>query len=422
MLLERPRGVQIAVVGNGQRGLLEFLGAADQVVDPIRSVQKGEFRVTVEMDEAHETKPKRWVRLRRAAVSVALATLGLGLAFLSLFPTGRYLTRAAWEEASILRRRKWISMMDADKSLTPTQHAKLQVVLAARTYADSVLGLDAGKSFTMFSQLNSDTLVLVLSAAYQDRLQFYRWWFPIVGRVPYKGWFDFDAARREEARFRENGFDTELRPASAFSTLGWFNDPLLSTTLRADSLHLANTVIHELLHNEFYASGQAEFNESFANFVGARGSAEFFRKRGSVGAAVEADARWSDEKVLAGFWRRLYVDVDSIFKAHPGDSAKPTRLALRDSVYRAAKSHMVHRLAPALRTVSPRYLERLKLDNAAVLAGRIYQTDLALFDSVFVRENRDIRKTIERVIALAKAEPKQPFDGLRRWLSQAPRL
>ncbi len=338
------------------------------------------------------------------------------LAFLVLFPTGRYLARAGWEEAWILLRRRAITRIVKDTSVAPARRAKLGVVLAARAYAADSLGLDAGTSFTTYSALRRDTLVLVLSAAYRDRLEFHRWWFPIVGRVPYKGWFNFDAAKRAEEEFRENGFDTELRPASAFSTLGWFNDPLLSTTLRADSLHLANTVIHELLHNEYYASGQAEFNESFANFVGARGSAEFFRKRGSAAAAAEAEARWRDEKVLAAFWRRLYLDIDSVFKAHPGDSARHTRLVLRDSVYRVAKNQLVFRLGPALRTVSPRYMERLRLDNATLLAGRIYQTDLALFDSVFVREGSDTRRALERIIGIAKAERQAPFNALRRWV------
>ena len=127
----------------------------------------------------------------------------------------------------------------------------------ARVRADSI-GLEAEESFTTFSPLDRDTLVLVLSGAYRDRLMAYTWWFPIVGRVPYKGYFDFDRARSAQAQeLDDRGFDVYLRPSPAFSTLGWFNDPLLSTSLHADTLDLANTVIHELTHNTFYASGSA---------------------------------------------------------------------------------------------------------------------------------------------------------------------
>jgi predicted aminopeptidase len=274
-----------------------------------------------------------------------------------------------------------------------------------------------GKSFTTYSALERDTLVLVLSAAYRDRLEHYRWWFPIVGRVPYKGYFDFAVARNDERDFARRGFDTYLRPASAFSTLGFFNDPLLSTTLKSDTLSLANTVIHELTHNTFYASGQAVFNESFANFVGARGSAELFRSRGHPRAAAEAEARWSDEKLLARFWKRLHASIDSVFKAHPGEVGVRLRLALRDSVYRAARHELVFRLGPQLRTVAPRYVERVRLDNAALLARRIYLTDLDLFDSVYVRERRDTRRATQRIVELATTDEKHPYDALRRWLS-----
>src|SRR5678815_1273871 len=93
------------------------------------------------------------------------------------------------------------------------------------------------------SPLDRDTLVLVLSAAYRDKLEPYTWWFPIVGRVPYKGYFDFKAAKRAADDLYNAGYDISLRPSDAFSTLGWFNDPLLSTSLRRDSLDLVNTVI-----------------------------------------------------------------------------------------------------------------------------------------------------------------------------------
>lgn len=339
--------------------------------------------------------------------------------FLSVFPLGRYLARAGWEEAKILWRRRPIEEMVSDSSVAPAVRSKLALVLAARSFAAADLRLDAGESFTTYSQLDSDTLVLVLSAAYRDRLAYHRWWFPIVGSVPYKGWFDFEKAQREERAFQERGFDTYLRPASAFSTLGWFNDPLVSATLRADTLSLANTVIHELVHNTYYASGQAEFNESFANWAGARGSGDFYRLRGHPRADAEAEARWGDEKLLAQFWKVLHHDIDSVFKAHPGDREVRLRLALRDSIYRQARLNLVHRLGPQLRTVAPRALERVRLDNAALLARRIYLTDVALFDSVWVREKRNTRAAIHRVIAIARAdESRKPFDAVRAWLTQ----
>ena len=349
---------------------------------------------------------------------VALCALALAtLLFLSATRTGRYLARAGWEESKILWRRRAIAKLVADTTVPAATRKKLQLVLDARAFAGGALGLKVGRSFTTYSPLERDTLVLVLSAAYRDRLEYYYWWFPIVGRVPYKGWFDFAAAQTEERRFYNRGFDTYLRPASAFSTLGWFNDPLVSTTLRADTLSLANTVIHELTHNTFYAGGQAEFNESFANFVGARGSREFFRSRRQPKAVAEADARWSDEKVLARFWKRLHADIDSVFKAHPGQAAVPIRLALRDSVYRATREQLVFRIGPQLRTIAPRYLERVRLDNAALLARRIYLTDLDLFDSVYVREGYDTRRAAQRIIELAKSDPKRPYDALRRWVT-----
>jgi predicted aminopeptidase len=180
---------------------------------------------------------------------------------------------------------------------------------------------------------------------------------------------------------------------------------------------LANTVIHELTHNTFYAPGQAVFNESFANFVGAHGSAWFFRSRGSPEAAAQVDARWSDEKVMARFWARLYASVDSAFRAHPSDSS--ARLAARDTLYARARRELVDVLGQQLRTIGPRTLERIRLDNAALLAHRIYNTDLDLFDAVWTQEGGDLRRAVTRITELAKSRPKDPFGALRAWVSSA---
>src|SRR3954453_12613258 len=126
------------------------------------------------------------IRVGRIAARVLGVALLAVLLYLLLAPTGRYLVRAAWEEAKILARRRDISDIVADSATSATTRQKLRVVLAARAFASDSIGLRARESFTTFSRLEHDTLVLVLSAAYRDKLQTYSWWFPIVGRVPYK--------------------------------------------------------------------------------------------------------------------------------------------------------------------------------------------------------------------------------------------
>ncbi len=343
----------------------------------------------------------------------ALLLLALIL-FAALTPLGRYLVRAGIAEAKILIARRPISELAGDPAVDQATRAKLGLVLEARAFARDSLRLDAGESFTTFSQLERDTLVLVLSAARRDWMELHRWWFPLVGRLPYKGYFDFAQARRVRAEMRERGYDTYLRPASAFSTLGWFNDPLLSTTLRADSAALANTVIHELTHNTFYAAGEAIFNESFANFVGARGAERFFLARGDTGLARRTRDDWEDDKRLGRFYSDLYRTLDSAFKANPDDEAR--RLQIRERLYADARRRLVEEIGPLLKTVPPRVLPRIQLDNAALLARRIYVTDLDLFDAIYAREGHSLERTMRRVIDLAKSKPDEPFEAVREWL------
>ena len=349
--------------------------------------------------------------MRRGILAIAVSAAVLGLISA---PTACYLSRGAWEEAKILSRRRPISEIVADPRTPKAAREKLKVVLAARQYAKDSLHLRTKDSFTTYSRLDHDTLVLVVSAAYRDTLKPYTWWFPIVGRVPYKGYFDFGAAQRDAKNLAADGFDVYVRPSDAFSTLGFFNDPLLNTTLKGDSLGLANTVIHELTHNTFYASGQAPFNESFAMFVGARGAAAFFRSRGQEAAAAKVDEEWEDDKLLANFWTRVIRSLDSAYAAHPSD--KQARITARDTVYTRTRVSLVNEIAPRLKTISPLYAERVQLNNAALLARRVYATDLDVFDRVYGKEGRDLKRSIGRIISLAKSEPKDPFSALRMWV------
>jgi predicted aminopeptidase len=191
---------------------------------------------------------------------------------------------------------------------------------------------------------------------------------------------------------------------------------LLNTTLKGDSIDLANTVIHELTHNTFYASGQAPFNESFAMFVGARGAAAFFRSRGQETAARRVEAEWDDDKLLARFWTRVIKSLDSAYAAHPSDKA--ARIAVKDTVYTRTREALVNEIAPQLKTINPIYAQRVTLNNAALLARRVYASDLDVFDLIYEKEGRDLKRTIGRIIGLAKANPKSPFSALRNWVGK----
>jgi predicted aminopeptidase len=149
-------------------------------------------------------------------------------------------------------------------------------------------------------------------------------------------------------------------------------------------------------------------------FVGARGAAGFFRSRGQEAAAAKLDAQWEDDKLLARFWSAVIKSLDSAYAAHP--QSKEARIAARDTVYAHARRALISEIGPALKTISPRYAERVPLDNASLLARRVYASDLDVFDQIYVREGRDMKRTIGRMIALAKSNPKDPASALRRWV------
>ena len=327
-----------------------------------------------------------------------------------------YVFKAGIAEARILSRRRPISEVLLDPGTSDTIRHKLDVVQQARAFAEHELGLRAGESFTTYSWVESDTLLMVLSAARKDRFEQYSWWFPIVGRVPYKGYFDFQQAYDAARQLDQAGYDTYVRPSGAFSTLGWFNDPLLNTVLRYGDVSLTSTVIHELLHNTVFVPSQVYFNESFANFVGDRGSAEFYCTREGETAARCTLARnaWADNLVYGQFLSELVARLEELY-ARPGLTSAD-RIRMREDVYSAARARFRSEVEPKLRTNAFRGFDREPLNNAALIATRLYYDRLHLFEQMYQRNGARLRPTIEQIVALAKENPDDPYGALEKAL------
>lgn len=344
----------------------------------------------------------------RAALAVGL------LAALLAACSPAYVIRAGIAEAGILSRRRPIAEVVSDPATSPASRRKLELVLDVRTYAARVLGLRTGESYTTYSSVDHDTLLLVLQAAPKLEFREKTWWFPIVGRVPYKGYFDFARARRDARALEARGYDAYVRPSSAFSTLGWFNDPLLNTVLRYDAVDLTNTVIHELTHNTLYAPSQIAFNESFANFVGAHGAIDYFCS--VEGPASEqcglARRRWSDDLLYGRFLSDLVLRLEAVYARKHLPAAR--RLALRDSVFQDARRRWDTQVEPAL--TSDQYHgwgRHATLNNAALIARRIYFDRLDVFETAYARTGGNLR----RFVALVKdavGRSRDAYQGVAR--------
>jgi predicted aminopeptidase len=343
-------------------------------------------------------------------VVVGVLFAGYGTAYLASDDV-RYLTRAGLEETRILTTARPIADLVTDPATPGPTRDALRLVLQSRDYA-AHLGLEAKETYTTYADVERDTLLLVLQAAPKDCICPYTWKYPVVGRIPYKGFFDFEAARRAAAELEQRGYDVYLRPAGAFSTLGWFQDPLLSTTLSKDSVELAATIFHEIAHNTLYVKSATPFNESFAQLVGYRATEHFFRELGDSAKAASAADRWQDEMVLGDFYASLTERLQALYRRKPDSSALAQG---RVEAAAWARAELQDHVIPRLKTYRITRLTERPINNAFLIGARLYRTRLELFERWYDRHGRDVAGSVAALDHLMKgAEGDSAYGRLER--------
>lgn len=326
----------------------------------------------------------------------------------------RYYAQAAHGQGELVFKRQPVRKLLKDPATDPKLAARLSLALAAREFASRHLDLPDNRSYTSYVDLHRPYVVWNVFATPRYSVEAIRHCFPIAGCVAYRGWFGEAAAEADAARMRRRGDDVWVGGVPAYSTLGWFADPILSSMLRWDDDELAGTIFHELAHQLIYAKGDTAFNESFATFVQTEGLREWR-------AARELPADDGHAQAMADGFTKLVLDLRERLKtlytsgvdAEAMAAGKQREIAAfraRYTAWRDAHWPGDHRYDA--------WVEK-PINNARLLPFGLYDQWTPAFAAIFRESGAQWPAFYARVRALAH-EPKARRDAALQVLSPPP--
>ncbi|MFI4923802.1 MAG: aminopeptidase [Vicinamibacteria bacterium] len=282
---------------------------------------------------------------------------------------------------------------------------RLERARAIRAYASHELGLPDNGSFTRYTDLGRPFVLWNVFAAPELSLKPREWCFPVAGCVNYRGYFDESEARAEAAGLRAQGYDVHVGGVPAYSTLGWFDDPLLSSFIRYPDLELARLVFHELAHQVAYAKDDSTFNESFAVAVEEAGLARWIASRPPAEAAKLVADRDRGERLRGEFRRIVRTGKAALATAYASNADVETkRRAKRDAFEAMRVAYLEAKGAePGLGAFDRWFAGESGAgpNNASLVSMGLYSDGVPAFRVLLAQEDGDLPRFYARVRELA---------------------
>ena len=318
--------------------------------------------------------------------------------------SAHYYWQAGTGQLGLMNQRQPIDAVLQDDSLDQQQRQQLQRAVAIRDYAEDRLLLPVADNYRHLVSLDSNFVTWNVFAAEALSMEALQWCFPVAGCVSYRGYFKEQDARDYAAKLQQQGFDVYVGGVTAYSTLGWFKDPLLSTFLRYGETRLAALLFHELAHQVLYVKGDTPFNESFASAVEELAVAQWLRDTGKEDqwAAWTAHNGWTETFTQ---WLLLHRDALQLIYDSGADDAEKL---VRKQAYIAAmqKSYGDFRQANAGDRGFDAWMSR-PLNNASLLSIGSYNDWVAAFKQLFLQQACNWADFYAASQRLAELEPQQ---------------
>ena len=317
-----------------------------------------------------------------------------------------YLLEAGVRQADILLSRKPID--SAQELLTSSEQEALALALEARSFAQK-LDLPVGKTYSSLVIIDDEYVSWLLMASPRTELKAKTWCYPVVGTVPYRGFFDKEKAEREALALEGRGYDTLVRGVAAYSTLGWFDDPLFSNTLRGDRLALVNTIFHELFHQAFWVPNSVSFNETAAQVFGNQLTKLFAAQCSHCPDSFLLEAEQGLERERA-YGRMLSVLEDSLTELYGNaELSESEKLELRSQVFDEAIKRF---------RLSKKRKAFISVNNAELLQSVIYYRHYELFEELWTQCDASPLCYLEKLKAIAQSTEEENFLRLAEFLGK----
>ncbi|MDR0526162.1 MAG: aminopeptidase [Spirochaetaceae bacterium] len=286
----------------------------------------------------------------------------------------------------------------------------VEQILDIRAFASDALGLKKSTNYTRYVAIDRDYLAAVVSGAAPDSFTRYEWRFPIVGKVPYKGFFNPQDAKREGEKLKKRGFDVWIRQVDAFSTLGWFSDPLYSYMRDYPTYRLADLIIHETLHATVYLKGQSQFNEELAEFVGAEGARLYMEKKFGK-ASPEYQQMQDSEADSAAFIAFIQELIAELSDVYAQSLSREEKLKQKEYIIQKYKNRFDAEYETRFRSDNYRGFSRLPINNAYLELFRLYYAGGDYLRNMYESSGRDLPKFIAAAKTItSKGDPRKQLE------------
>jgi predicted aminopeptidase len=325
-----------------------------------------------------------------------------------------YYGQAAQGQMSLLLARESIAERLSQPSIPDAERRKLQLVLDARAFAEQTLLLEAGDSYLSYVELERSFVLWNVFAAPEFSTSPVNWCYPIAGCVSYRGYFAETAAQRAAERLTQDGFDVYSGGVDAYSTLGWFADPLTSSVLRRSEQGLVGLLFHELAHRRVYVPGDTTFNESFATFVEQEG----LRRWLQVNSQSAAQEEVSQQLALADSTQAQFVVLVTGYRdrltALYAESLQPTHMRARKDAIRQELRDEYAVLREQWGYAGYDRWFAGPLNNAQLSTVASYNELVPAFAALLKEVGGDLERFYARVMALAELPEEQRQEVLAR--------